>query len=78
MEIKILSPEKLLYEGDVKSVKLQGLNGKFEILEHHAPIVSALVKSEIILTDKTDKQFSFAIRGGMVEMADNKISILVQ
>ncbi|MDO5760051.1 MAG: ATP synthase F1 subunit epsilon [Bacteroidota bacterium] len=78
MKIKILSPEKLLYEGEIKSVKLQGLNGKFEILEHHAPIVSALVKSEIILMDKNDKQFSFAINGGLLEMTNNNISILVQ
>ncbi len=78
MEIRILSPEKLIYEGEIKRVKLQGINGKFEILEHHAPIVSVLVKSEIVLRDKENKQYSFAINGGILEMSDNKISILIQ
>ncbi|MBR1769934.1 MAG: F0F1 ATP synthase subunit epsilon [Bacteroidales bacterium] len=78
MDIKILSPEKTLYEGEIKSVKLEGLNGRFEILNNHAPIVTALVKSEIIVKDMQDEIRSFAIKGGIIEMSDNKINILVQ
>ncbi len=78
MEIKILTPEKLLFEGEIQSVKLQGLNGKFEILNNHAPIVSALVKSDVIVKDTKDDEHTFSINGGMLEMSDNKISILVQ
>lgn len=78
MEIKILTPEKTLYCGEIRSVKLQGLRGKFEILNHHAPIVSALVKSTIIVKDMEDKEHCFDIKGGIVEMSDNRINILVQ
>lgn len=77
MEIKILTPEKLLFEGEIKSVKLQGLNGKFEILNNHAPIVSVLVKSDVVIKDMEDNEHAFSIKGGMLEMSDNKISILV-
>lgn len=77
MEIKILTPEKLLFEGEIKSVKLQGLNGKFEILNNHAPIVSVLVKSDVVIKDMEDNEHTFSIKGGMLEMSDNKISILV-
>lgn len=77
MEIKILAPEKLLFEGEIKSVKLQGLNGKFEILNNHAPIVSVLVKSDVVVKDMEDNEHTFSIKGGMLEMSDNKISILV-
>ncbi len=77
MEIKILTPEKLLFEGEIKNVKLQGLNGKFEILNNHAPIVSVLVKSDVVVKDMEDNEHTFSIKGGMLEMSDNKISILV-
>ena len=77
MEIKILTPEKLLFEGEIKSVKLQGLNGKFEILKNHAPIVSVLVKSDVVVKDMEDNEHTFSIKGGMLDMSDNKISILV-
>lgn len=77
MEIKILTPEKLLFEGEIKSVKLQGLNGKFEILNNHAPIVSVLVKSDVVVKDMEDNEHTFSIKEGMLEMSDNKISILV-
>lgn len=77
METKILTPEKLLFEGEIKSVKLQGLNGKFEILNNHAPIVSVLVKSDVVVKDMEDNEHTFSIKGGMLEMSDNKISILV-
>ena len=45
MLLDILTPEKKLFEGDVKSVKFPGTNGEFEILNNHAPIISTLTKS---------------------------------
>ena len=50
MLLDILTPEKLLFEGEVKSIKLPGTNGEFEILNNHAPIISTLSKGDIYIT----------------------------
>ena len=48
MLLDILTPEKLLFEGEIKSVKLPGTNGEFEILNNHAPIISTLSNNSAI------------------------------
>lgn len=78
MKLTIITPDETLYTGEVKSVKLQGVQGKFEILNNHAPIVSALDKGEIKIIDVEDAQLSFSINSGILEMSDNNIQILAQ
>ena len=50
MKLNIITPEDTLYEGEVKSVQLQGTDGKFQLLNNHAPIISALAKGKIKIT----------------------------
>lgn len=77
MHLTILSPEQEIYTGDVKSVTVPGASGGFEMLENHAPIVSALTKGQVkIETDKGEKM-TYLITGGFVEMLNNEISLLV-
>ena len=44
MNLKIVSPERIEFEGQVESVKVPGSMGSFEILTSHAPIISSLDK----------------------------------
>ena len=76
MLLDILTPEKLLFQGEVKSIKLPGTNGEFEILNNHAPIISTLSKGYIYITDIENKKQNFSINGGVIEMQKNKIIIL--
>lgn len=76
MLLDILTPEKKLFEGDVKSVKFPGTNGEFEILNNHAPIISTLTKGEIRVLNTNDEQEVFNINGGVIEMQNNKIIVL--
>ena len=76
MLLDILTPEKLLYEGEIKSVKLPGTNGEFEILNNHAPIISTLSKGEICVTNTNNDKQKFNINGGVIEMQNNKIIVL--
>ena len=78
MKLNIITPEDTLYEGEVKSVQLQGTDGKFQLLNNHAPIISALAKGKIKITDKNDQTIEYEINGGLVEMSKNKIQILAQ
>ncbi|MBO5962890.1 MAG: ATP synthase F1 subunit epsilon [Bacteroidales bacterium] len=78
MKLHIITPEDTLYEGEVKSVQLQGTDGKFQLLQNHAPIISALAKGQIKIIDSQDAEQIFEINGGLVEMSKNKIQILAQ
>ena len=89
MFIEIVSPEKIIYTGDVNSVYLPGTDGFFQILNNHAPIVSTLKKGTIKLSGKFEddvsenlnlegvNKASLAIESGVVEMKNNKLIILV-
>lgn len=65
-----------MFQGDVNGVKVPGISGAFELLENHAPIISALGKGNIELK-KDGKLTSFAIEDGFLECLNNKVVILV-
>ena len=44
LKLKIISPEKVIFDGEVESLKVPGIQGSFEVLNNHAPIISSLVK----------------------------------
>ena len=80
MNLEILTPERKLYSGDVYGVQLPGTDGLFEVLEKHAPLVAALKSGNLkILKDKLSGNTSnFSIKGGFVEVLNNKVTVLVE
>ncbi len=78
MELEIITPDKKVYEGQVKLVKVPGSKGSFEILNNHAPIISILEKGEVKVIDKDDKTNYYDISGGVVEVKQNNIIILAE
>lgn len=79
MTLEILTPEKKLYSGEVYGVMLPGITGLFEILDKHAPLVSALKKGTLkILKDSKNNTESFSIESGFVEVFENKTTVLVE
>ncbi|MEI6264127.1 MAG: ATP synthase F1 subunit epsilon [Sphingobacteriia bacterium] len=78
MILEILTPEKKLYSGEVYGVQLPGTSGLFEVLDKHAPMVSALGKGNMkILVDKKETT-SYSIQSGFVEVLNNKATVLVE
>ena len=78
MVLEILTPEKKIYSGDVYGVLLPGITGLFEVLDKHAPLVSALGKGNLkILLDK-NKAENYSIQSGFVEVLNNKVTVLVE
>ncbi len=68
MNLEILTPEKKLYSGEVYGVQMPGISGSFEVLEKHAPLVSALKAGRVkVLKDKQSHVAFFGITGGFVE-----------
>ncbi len=78
MDLEILTPEKKLFSGEVYGVQLPGIIGSFEILEKHAPLVSALGKGKIKVMKDKNNSIAFTIDGGFVEVLNNKVSVLVE
>lgn len=76
MLLEIITPEKKVFEGEVKSVQLPGINGKFEILNNHAPIISTLTVGQICIVNNNDQRELFNINGGVIEMQNNNIIVL--
>ena len=78
MKLDILTPEKKIYDGDVLGVILPGVQGYFELLDNHAPIVAALGKGQLkILKDKSAQEV-YTIEGGFVERNNNKTVVLIE
>jgi len=77
MTLEIITPEKQLFNGEVTSVKFPGTTGEFEILNNHAPIISTLSGGEIRVITSENNTEKFSINGGVIEMQNNKIIVLV-
>jgi F-type H+-transporting ATPase subunit epsilon len=79
MNLEILTPERKLFSGDVYGVQLPGVEGSFEVLERHAPLVAALKAGRLkILKDKQNHLAFFSIQSGFVEVIHNKVTVLVE
>ncbi len=78
MNLEILTPERKLFSDEVYGVQLPGVTGSFEILNKHAPLISALKSGRIkVLNDKSHSTY-FEIRSGFVEVLENRVTILVE
>ncbi|MBQ9356498.1 MAG: F0F1 ATP synthase subunit epsilon [Prevotella sp.] len=73
LKLKIVSPEKVEFTGEVDSVKVPGMMGNFEILTDHAPIISSLQKGTVEFDGK-----QLEVRGGFVAVQKNEVSICVE
>ena len=91
MLLEIVSPEAQLFSGEITAISLPGVDGHFQMLNNHAPIVSllqsGLVKitaprfkfsseSEKLFTKVNDQNYTLSIRSGTIEMKDNKVIVL--
>lgn len=77
MILEILTPDKKIFEGEITSVTVPGKLGSFEILNNHAPIISTLEDGKLtVRANKTERYFN--ILGGVVEVINNKITVLAE
>ena len=77
MYLEIITPDKKVFEGEVKSVQVPGAQGRFQMLDHHAAIISTLVNGTIkIDTGETEELIN--VKGGVVEMLNNRVIILAE
>lgn len=77
MQVEIISPDLTLYSGEATLVQLPGIDGSFEIMSHHAPLISVLKAGKIKVMENKEARF-FDVNGGVVEVLGNKILILAE
>ncbi|MFM6935073.1 MAG: F0F1 ATP synthase subunit epsilon [Flavobacteriales bacterium] len=92
MKLEIITPEASLFKGEVNSVTLPGLDGVFQVLNNHAPIISSLKNGEVNfvlsgqqtevemspLLVQNGSNLSVSIKGGVAELNNNRLIILAE
>lgn len=76
IHLQIVTPRKIVFEGEVEKLTAPGVMGPFQVLFNHAPIVAALTSGLLHLTTLDGKTEYFALSGGMLELHENKVSVL--
>jgi F-type H+-transporting ATPase subunit epsilon len=76
MKIEIITPDKKVFEGEIKSIRVPGKKGSFQVLKDHAPIISTMEKGPVIMVDLDGKETRYEIDGGVIEVKANKIILL--
>jgi len=73
LNVLVITPQEVLYEGPATGIILPGEQGVFEILEHHKRLISRLFTGNVTIDDKT-----FSIRRGMVTVEEDKVTIVIE
>lgn len=75
MVLEIISPDKMIFQGEVDSMQLPGTSGSFGILNNHAPIIATL-KAGVVKVQQNGSEKEFEVAGGVVEVIQNKVIVL--
>ena len=78
MHLKVISPEAVVYEGEVSLVQMPGKMGSFEVLHNHAPIVAKLDKGKVKIIDMLRNIIYLDISSGLVHVKNNQIKIVTE
>jgi F-type H+-transporting ATPase subunit epsilon len=76
MRIEIITPDKKVFEGDIRSVRVPGKKGSFQVLKDHAPIISTLESGTVFVVREDGSETIFEVSGGVIEVKSNRIILL--
>lgn len=77
MTLTVISSYDTLFRGEADSVTLPGVKGSFTVLKNHAPLISVLVPGKIVYKIEGGEAKELEIKGGLADVAENKISVCV-
>ena len=78
MLLEIITPDQKVFSGEVKLLQVPGLDGSFEVMHKHAPVISIIGSGKVkVITDNNEKKY-FDIEGGVVEVKNNNIILLAE
>jgi len=76
--LRIISPDRVVYEGEATSVSVPGVSGGFQVLYNHAPLLSALFAGPVKFKSVSGDDTIYATGGGFLEVHDNQVVVLVE
>jgi len=76
--LEIVTPKRIVYKGEVMSFSAPGVEGGFQVLHSHAPLLASLKIGEVKISDTSGTEFHYAISGGFTEVRDNKVVLLAE
>lgn len=77
MTLEIITPDAIVFSGEVTSVTVPGADGMFQVLNNHAPIISTLITGKIKFQAEGGEQV-YDAEGGVVEVLKNKVIVLAE
>ena len=78
MYLEILTPDKKLFSGDAEYLDVPGRAGRTGVLKNHAPIISSLKAGKVKVRDAAKKEHFFEIKGGIMEVKNDKVVVLAE
>ena len=78
MKLEIITPDKKLFEGDIKSAIFPGNEGSFGVLDNHAPMIATLKAGKVEVINENNTKQEFIVKGGVVEILKNKVIVLAE
>ncbi len=77
LKVSVISPESVLFEGEVSSVVAPAFDGEVGILENHAPMMT-LLGSGVLRLGGTSSEKRFTIEGGFLQVVENNVRIVTE
>lgn len=77
MTLEIITPDRKVFTGEASAVTFPGIEGQFQVLNDHAPLVSTLAKGPVTVQTSTGQQ-TFTVDGGVVEVLRNRVLVLAE
>lgn len=74
--LSVVTPEKVVFEQDVRSIVAPGSEGYLGILTDHAPLITALIPGKLAVTDNAGSEVDYCISGGFLEVSGNVATVL--
>lgn len=78
MFVEIVSPSGRIFSGEATGVRAPGVEGSFEVLRNHAPMIAAIDIGSLVVTDQSGNTITFATGGGFVEVSNNVVTVLAE
>ena len=78
LSVEIVSPDQRVFQGEAQGVRAPGVEGSFEVLYNHAPMIAAFGVGPIRVTMAAGDEIYYATSGGFLEVIDNRVTVLAQ
>ena len=78
MFVEIVAPDRRVFQGEAESVRAPGVEGSFQVLHGHAPMIAAFETGPLYVTPEGGERLQFATSGGFLEVLDDRVTVLAE